>query len=90
MIMVSLTRKGPSTTIAEFANTVDSEEPSHLDLHVHCLPSSLRFSTFYSLYILKVFRNFVICFLGALGVNIKVILINILNDHEGMNFMMYL
>ena len=39
-----LTLKVPNTTIAEFANTADSDEtahnePSHLDLQ--CLPSSL-------------------------------------------------
>ena len=34
-----LTGKAPNTTIAEFANTVDHNEPSHLNLQ--CLPTSL-------------------------------------------------
>ena len=43
---MSLSRKAPNTTIAEFANTVDLDEtahnePSHLDLQ--CLPSSCLF-----------------------------------------------
>ena len=41
---IKLTCKAANTTIAEFANTVDTDEtahnePSHLDLQ--CLPSSL-------------------------------------------------
>ena len=34
-----LTLKAPNITIAEFANTADPDEPSHLD--IQCLPSKL-------------------------------------------------
>ena len=55
-----LTRKAPNTTIADFANTVDTNEiahnePSHLDLQ--CLPTSLSFFNIIQ-FILKVFQNF--------------------------------
>ena len=47
--------KAPNTTKAEFANTVDPDEPSHLDLQ--CWHSSLSFFN-KMLFILKVFQNF--------------------------------
>ena len=73
----SLTLKAPNTTIAEFANTVDPDEtahnePSHLDLQ--SLPSSLWFFNiiqFYNESFSKFCRRkFVVCFFGALRVNI--------------------
>ena len=40
--MAILTRKGPNTTIAEFANTVDPDDMANNEwshLHLQCLPS---------------------------------------------------
>ena len=54
-VNIILIHKAPNTTIAEFANNVDPDEPSHLDLQ--CLHSSfLFFNIIQSIF--KVFRNF--------------------------------
>ena len=62
---LSLIRKVPHTTIAEFANTVDPDETAH-NQDLQCLHSSLRFINIIQ-FILKVFKfyrhNFVVCFL---------------------------
>ena len=55
-----LTRKAPNTTIAEFANTVDTDETAHnepLRQDLQCLPPSLLFFNIIQ-GILKVFQNF--------------------------------
>ena len=63
-----LTLKAPNTTIAEFANTADPDELSHLDLQ--CLLSKVLFFQHKTVSIksfLKFFRrNFVVCFLDVL------------------------
>ena len=49
-----LTHKAPNTTIAEFANTVDTDEMAHNELFhldLPCLPSSLCFFNIYTVYI---------------------------------------
>ena len=72
----SLTRKAQNTTIAEFANTVDSDETAHNEpskRDLQCLPSSLLIFQHYAVCIESFFKfcrcKFVICFFGALRAN---------------------
>ena len=77
-----LSLKAPSTTKAEFANTVDPDEtahyePSHLDLH--CLPSSPLIFNMIN-FELKDFENFADVILSSAFLALYEITFSIINS----------